>query len=158
MAIIWQVLGGSLVGSALGVIGSEFGKRLFEPRTRLEAQRDGSLEICQDLLDKIEDAALSYWNCKFEAGSREIVAVEVLIQADIHNLAKEAIDLFENDADALKLCDDEIKEIRKLATGGEFGDGNPSGDIDRLGKIPVAVGQLRRGLRRRRHKQKRAWF
>ena len=158
MAIIWQVLGGSLVGSTLGVIGSELGKRMFEPRARLEAQRDGSLEICQNLLDKFESDALSYWNCKFEAGSREIIAVEVLIPVYLHDLAKEVSELFEDEPDISKSCDDEIKEIRKLATGGEFGDGNPSGDKERLGKVSLAVRELRRALRRRRHQQKRAWF
>ena len=158
MSAFWEAVGGGFFGSVLGVVGSEFSRRLFEPRTRREARRDHQLEACLAHLEKIETGALRYWGQEFEANSREVISAEAMIVALLHSLANEASELFQGDAKTIEYCDEDIRRLRQLVTGGNFGDEDPTLDKRKLRDITAATSELRRALTRRRHEQKQGIF
>ena len=158
MSLFWEAVGGGFLGSILGVFGSEIGGRVFEPRARRESRRDHQLEICQTHLDKIGADAADYWGGKFEAHSREVIAAEAMIVANLHSLASETADLFQGDLETVEFCEQDIRRLRQLITGSTFGDEQPNIDKRRLRDIAASIADLRRALEKRRHKQKRSMF
>ena len=158
MSLFWAAVGGGFLGSILGVVGSEIGGRIFEPRARRESRRDHQLEICRAHLDKIGSEAADYWGGKFEAHSREVIAAEAMIVANLHSLAGEAAELFQGDAKTVELCEQDIRRLRQLVTGGTFGDEQPKIDKRKIRDITSTVSEFRRALEKRRHEQKRGMF
>lgn len=158
MSAFWEAVGGGFLGSVLGVVGSEFTRRMFEPRTRREARRDHQLEVCLGHLGKIEAGALRYWGGEYEPRSREVISAEAMIVAELHSLANEAAELFQGNTRTVEDCDEDIRRLRQLVTGGDFGDENPSLDKRRLRDTKAKISDLRRDLIRRRHQQRRGLF
>jgi hypothetical protein len=109
-------------------------------------------------LSVVEDLGSKYWNGEYRAQSDEIRAAEEQIKAELHNLSRDSYDLFRNQNVARKLCDDEVKSLRMVVTGGDFGDGLCLVDQSVVFKVRTAAGDARRMSRNQRDTLKRRFI
>lgn len=151
------ILGGFL-GAMLGVVGAEFAKFALAPGKHQEERRDRIVSDMFSSLDTIEDLGTRYWNGEFAANSETIRTAEQTIRAEIHNLLRDSGDLFFNEKNARKLCDDEVKSLRMLVTGGDFGDGQQLIDSTIMLQVRTKSGDARRMIRNQRAKLKRRFI
>lgn len=148
----WQTVLAAFIGAVLGAVGTEFGKRLFEPSSRFEARRDTIRAQMFDKIQKVKADALVYWSGGLEEDHR---IVEALLKSDLHSLNKDACELFFGDSSAMDKTIEEVSLLRQACTGGTFGDGPPNAEPDRIEEIKIAADQLERGIALRRHQQSR---
>lgn len=158
MTQFWLGLLGGFSGATLGVLGVEVVKFVLDPAKRFENLRDSILADMKDEIGKVEKLASSYWNGEFNSNSQEIEIVEQDIIAGLHGLVKNAMDLFENDQAVRATCEGEIRVLRILVTGGDFGDGQNICDPQTSLKIKTKFSDLKRNLRKQRHNLKRRFL
>lgn len=154
----WLGVMGGFSGALLGVFGTETAKFFLEPGRRLEVSRDSILSDMCVRVDEVETVSAEYWNGMLSDNSPEIYAAEQNIIAGLHFLVKETADLFEGDDGARVLCEGEIRALRILMTGGDFGDGQVLREPHTALEIKKRSGDLKRTLRRQRNKLKRRFL
>ncbi len=149
---------GGFLGAALGVFGTEAAKFSLAKGKRQEDRRDRILADMLASLNNVEDIGTRYWNGEFVSNSVTIRAAEQSIRAEIHHLARDSADLFGDVKVARDLCDDEVKSLRMLVTGGNFGDGQSMVSADIVLKVRTSAGDARRMLRNQRDGLKRRFL
>ena len=158
MTQFWLGLLGGFSGAALGVFGVEIVKFILDPGKRLEELRDSILANMLDEIGKVEELATKYWNGEYASNSTEIKIAEQDIQAVLHGLVRNAVDLFKDGRSARATCEGGIRTLRILVTGGDFGDGQEISDFQNSLEIKTKISDLKRDLRNQRHSLKRRFL
>jgi hypothetical protein len=152
-----SLLGGFL-GAFLGVIGSKLAFFILEPGIALERKRDDALNDILDEIEKVRILSVDYWSGAFSEGSRKIRSAEQDLRTGLHNLIKESSILFEDSQDARVRCEGEIRRLRILITGRDFGDGQVIYKPEIVEEIKRESADLRRFLRTERGSLKRRFL
>lgn len=151
------IVAGSFLGALLGALGSEVARRVLLPSERLETRRDEAVRECNEQLKKISELGSRYWNAKVEA-DQDARATETTIKAAILDLTRRVGLLFQGTEQSMKNTNEEIKNLRKSVTGGNFGDGNPVVDKQRMQDTMILCDDLKRNIGLRRDKLRIKWF
>lgn len=158
MSDFWLGVAGAFLGSTLGVLGADAVKFRLEPGKRLEKRRDEHLLRMLSVVDDIERTGASYWNGEYLSNSKEIKATEQAIKAGLLVLSRDINDLFWDHHEYRKVCDVELRALRSVVTGGDFGDSQEMQEPTAVLETRTKAHDLKRSLRINRDKLPRQFL
>lgn len=156
--MFYEVFLASFLGAVLGVVGTAFANKILEPSAKLEERRDILRDEFCEKIESLCQLACSYWNEEFEAKSREIIGAETSINASCIDLIRLNYELLGPFDDQRKEVAIDLRMLRKLVTGGNFGDEDPTSDKNRQQDIKVHVAKLVQDVRKYRDKLPRRFI